>query len=188
MTPARSYRDQSQKPLAGKEPSRAYARPAAPRPSLTEAARARQSSCRSSCQNESLSMSLRREAVRTVFCFFFGGDELATPSLAADPTTAFSEPAATTSLPAGVVSTVCRDPDESAGSEAAAGASPLPRGIRAIGGLSTAFRIRTIRTLGAMADAGATSGGDVSLDRWAGTSGDPRGAAAVPARLSRLAA
>ena len=96
------YRDQSQKPLTGKEPSRAYARPGALRPSLTAAAGARQSSCRSSRQKESFSMSSRRElAARTVFCFFFGGDKLATPSLAADRATAFSGAAAAASLPAG---------------------------------------------------------------------------------------
>src|SRR4051812_21875592 len=157
------YRDQSQKPLTGKEPSRAYARPAALRPSLTAAARARQSSCRSSRQKESFSMSLRREAARTVFCFFFGGDTLATPSLAADRATAFSGAAAAASLPAGTASAACRDRGSAGGGAAAAVVSLRPIGSRAIGGLSTAFRIRTIRALGAMADAGATAGADVSL-------------------------
>src|SRR6478735_1452993 len=144
------YRDQSQKPLTGKEPSRAYARPAALRASLTAAA-------------------------RTVFCFFFGGDKLAMPSLAADRATAFSGAAAATSLPAGAASAACRDRGGSAGGgEAAAVASLRPNGSRAIGGLSTAFRIRTIRALGAMADAGTTAGADVSLDLdlWAGASAD----------------
>ena len=167
------YRDQSQNPLTGKEPSRAYARPAALRASLTAAARARQSSCRSSRQKESFSMSLRREAARTVFCFFFGGDKLAMPSLAADRATAFSGAAAATSLPAGAASAACRDRGGSAGGgEAAAVASLRPNGSRAIGALSTAFRIRTIRALGAMADAGTTAGADVSLDLWAGASAD----------------
>ena len=106
-------------------------------------------------------MSLRREAARTVFCFFFGGDKLAMPSLAADRATAFSGAAA------------CRDRGGSAGGgEAAAVASLRPNGSRAIGALSTAFRIRTIRALGAMADAGTTAGADVSLDLWAGASAD----------------
>ena len=128
-------------------------------------------------------MSLRRElAARTVFCFFFGGDKLATPSLAADRATAFSGAAAATSLPAGAASAACRDRGGSAGGgEAAAGASLRPNGSLAIGGLSTAFRIRTIRALGAMADAGATAGADVSPDLWAGASADACGGAAVPA-------
>jgi hypothetical protein len=166
------YRDQSQKPLTGEEPSRAYARPAALRASLTAAARARQSSCRSSRQKESFSMSLRRElAARTVFCFFFGGDKLATP--APDRATGFSDAAAATSLLAATLSAAGGDTGGSAGGgETAAGTSLRPNGSLAIGGLSTAFRIRTIRALGAMADAGATAGADVSLDLWTGTSAD----------------
>ena len=123
-------------------------------------------------------MSSRRElAVRTVFCtFFFGGDELATASLPPGRTPAFSGAAAGTSLPAGTAFEACVDSGVSAGGEAAAGASLRPKGSRAIAGLSTAFRIRTMRGWGAMADAGA----DVSLD-WAGTSADACGRGAVPA-------
>ena len=67
-------------------------------------------------------MSLRREAARTVFCFFFGGDKLATPSLAAGRATAFSGAAAATSLEAGTASAACRDTGGSAGGgETAAG-------------------------------------------------------------------
>ena len=166
------YRDQSQKPLTGKEPSRAYARPGALRPSLTAAAGARQSSCRSSRQKELFSMSSRRElAARTVFCFFFGGDKLATPSLAADRATAFSGAAAAASLPAGTASAACRDRGGCAGGgETAAGASLRPNGSLAINGLSTAFRIRTTRALGVIT--GATAGADASPDLWAGTSAD----------------
>ena len=57
----------------------------------------------------------------------------------------------------------------SAGGEAAAGASLRPKGSRAIAGLSIAFRIRTMRGLGAMAESGAAAGADVSLDLWADT-------------------
>ena len=53
------------------------------------------------------------------------------------------------------------------------GGSLRPNGSRAIGGLSTAFRTRTTRALGAMAGAGATAGADVSLDLWTGASEDP---------------
>jgi hypothetical protein len=115
-------------------------------------------------------MSLRRElAARTVFCFFFGGDKFATPSLAPDRVIALSGAAAAASLPAGTASAACRDTGGSAGGgEAAAGASLRPNGSLAIVGLSTAFRIRTTRAFGAMADAGATAGADVSLDLWAG--------------------
>jgi hypothetical protein len=122
--------------------------------------------------------------VRTVFCtFFFGGDELATASLPPGRTPAFSGAAAGTSLPAGTAFEACVDSGVSAGGEAAAGASLRPKGSRAIAGLSTAFRIRTMRGWGAMADAGA----DVSLD-WAGTSADACGRGAVPADLSGLTA
>ena len=149
------------------------------------AGRVLQSSVRSPRQKESLSMSSRRElAVRTVFCtFFFGGDELATASLPPGRTPAFSGAAAGTSLPAGTAFEACVDSGVSAGGEAAAGASLRPKGSRAIAGLSTAFRIRTMRGWGAMADAGA----DVSLD-WAGTSADACGRGAVPADLSGLTA
>jgi hypothetical protein len=181
------YRDQSQKPLTGKEPSRAYARPAALRASLTAAARARQSSCRSSRQKESFSMSLRREAARTVFCFFFDGDELAKPSLALDRATAFSDAAIGTSPAGAVALKACGDSRGSPGSDAAAGASLRPNGSRAIGGLSTVFRIRTIRGLGAIADPGATACADVSLDSWTCTSADASGAI-LPARISGMVA
>ena len=127
-------------------------------------------------------MSSRRElAVRTVFCtFFFGGDELATASLPPGRTPAFSGAAAGTSLPAGAAFEACVDSGVSAGGEAAAGASLRPKGSRAIAGLSTAFRIRTMRGLGAMADAGA----DVSLDLGGHVGGRlrPRGCAGVISR------
>ena len=128
-------------------------------------------------------MSSRRVmAVRTVFCtFFFGGDELATASLAPGRTPAFSGADAGTSLPAGAAFEACVDSGVSAGGAAAAGASLRPNGSRAIAGLSTAFRIRTMRGLGAMAEAGAPAGSDVSLGLWADTSADAGGRAAVPA-------
>ena len=242
----RCYRDQSQNPLNEDAASRALARPTGLRASFAAAARAFQSSCRSSRQKESLPASLRRElafrtvfdaffcgdesansslaparvaalsgvvpwtsaltgasgralqssvrssrqkrslsmssrrvmAVRTVFCtFFFGGDELATASLAPGRTPAFSGADAGTSLPAGAAFEACVDSGVSAGGAAAAGASLRPNGSRAIAGLSTAFRIRTMRALGAMAEAGA----DVSLDVWADTSADACGRAAVAA-------
>ena len=68
----RCYRDQSQNPLNEDAGSRALARPAGLRASFTAAARALQSSCRSSRQKESL-LALRA---------FFGGGESASPSLA----------------------------------------------------------------------------------------------------------
>ena len=75
----RCYRDHSQNPLNEDAASRALARPTGLRASFTAAARALQSSCRSSRQKESLPASLRRElALRA----FFGGDESASPSLA----------------------------------------------------------------------------------------------------------
>ena len=109
---------------------------------LTGAAgRALQSSVRSSRQKGSLSMSSRRVlAVRTVFCtFFFGGDELATASLAPGRTPAFSGATAGTSLPAGAAFEACVDSGVSAGGAAAAGASLRPKGSRAIAGLSIAL-------------------------------------------------
>src|SRR4051794_35087954 len=79
----RCYRDQSQNPLNEDAASRALARPTGLRASFAAAARAFQSSCRSSRQKESLPASLRRElAFRTVFDAFFGGDESANSSLA----------------------------------------------------------------------------------------------------------
>jgi hypothetical protein len=80
-------------------------------------------------------------------------------------------------LPAGAAFEACVDSGVPAGGAAAAGASLRPNGSRAIAGLSTAFRIRTMRALGAMAEAGA----DVSLDVWADTSADACGRAAVAA-------
>ena len=107
----RCYRDQSQNPLNEDAASRALARPTGLRASFAAAARAFQSSCRSSRQKRSLSMSSRRVmAVRTVFCtFFFGGDELATASLAPGRTPAFSGADAGTSLPAGAAFEACVD-------------------------------------------------------------------------------
>ena len=103
----RCYRDQSQNPPNDEVASRAYARPAALRPSLTAAARPRQSSCRSSRQKESLPVSLRRElALRTVFSAFFGGDELARPSVAPVRVSAFSGVAPRTSALAGTAARV----------------------------------------------------------------------------------
>ena len=79
----RCYRDQSQNPLNEDAASRALARPTGLRASFAAAARAFQSSCRSSRQKESLPASLRRElAFRTVFDAFFCGDESANSSLA----------------------------------------------------------------------------------------------------------
>jgi hypothetical protein len=140
-------------------------------------------------------MSLRREAARTVFCFFFGGDEMAKPSLALDGATAFSA-AATGRSPAGAVAfEACGGSRGSLASDAVAGASLRPNGSRAIGELSTVFRIRTIRGLGAIADAAAAACADVwpdasldvlldvLLDSWTCTSPEASGAI-LPARIS----
>src|SRR5689334_10883687 len=97
-------------------------------------------------------MSLLRRA-RAVFCtFFFAGDEC-TASLAPDPATAFS--AADTSgagavapLSAETAATAVGDDGRGSAGGAAAAAWVRPRGSRAITGLSTVLRIRTMRGLG----------------------------------------
>ena len=175
------YRDQSQNPLTGKEPSRAYARPAALRASLTAAARrSNHLSVPRARRNRSRCRRAERQCEPS-----FASSSAATnwQGLRWRPerATAFSGAAAATSLPAGAASAACRDRGGSAGGgEAAAVASLRPNGSRAIGGLSTAFRIRTIRALGAMADAGTTAGADVSLD-----SGRARRRTLEAARLCR---
>ena len=181
------------------------------------AARARQSSVRSSCHKEWSPVSLRRLALRTVF----GGDELTRPSLApsgdsflrrgagdvgtgrsggvsapvicplvhgrrnrsrcrraeswqCEPSFAPSSSAMNWQRPPGRPGGRQLSPARPPGrrcrrgrrsrlasiwayrpAEAAAGASLRPKGTLAIAGLSTVFRIRTMRALGATSDAGA---------------------------------
>ena len=174
----RCYRDQSQNPLNEDAASRALARPTGLRASFAAAARAFQSSCRSSRQKKSFPRHCGESwhsepSSMPSSC----GDESATSSLAPGRVAAFSGADAGTSLPAGAAFEACVKLGVSAGGAAAAGASLRPNGSRAIAGLSTAFRIRTMRALGAMAEAGA----DVSLDVWADTSADACGRAAVAA-------